>query len=164
MWLLFLISKTIATLKLGFKSFIELTAGVWELIVRKHFFVLWKLPTYEISNIWSKVDFHLSELTGQTIPTLMRISLLIKTLQPDQSNPKIVCTKEMVFQQKLLEKAYFHCQNDLSGNCLAGQFWLLETVHVTTVHATCYLVVRSKRFVSQGNSNIIHSLLTDLRV
>ena len=38
---------------------------------------------------------------------LMRISLLIKTIQPDQSNPKIVCTKEMVLQQKLLEKAYF---------------------------------------------------------
>ena len=37
----------------------------------------------------------------------MRISLLIKTLQPDQSNPKLVCPKEMFFQQKLLEKAYF---------------------------------------------------------
>ena len=36
----------------------------------------------------------------------MRISLLIKTLLPDQSNPKLVCPKEMVFQQKLLEKAY----------------------------------------------------------
>ena len=34
----------------------------------------------------------------------------------------------------------------------------------TTAHATCYLVVGSKHFVSQGNSNIIHSLLTDLRV
>ena len=36
----------------------------------------------------------------------MRISLLIKTLLPDQSNPKLVFPKEMVFQQKLLEKAY----------------------------------------------------------
>ena len=32
--------------------------------------------------------FHLSELTGQTIPVVMRISLLIKTIHPDQSNPK----------------------------------------------------------------------------
>ena len=32
--------------------------------------------------------FHLSELTGQTIPVVMRISLLIKTIYPDQSNPK----------------------------------------------------------------------------
>ena len=31
--------------------------------------------------------FHLSELIGQTIPILMRISLSIKTIQPDQSNP-----------------------------------------------------------------------------
>ena len=31
--------------------------------------------------------FHLSELIGQTILILMRISLLIKTIQPDQSNP-----------------------------------------------------------------------------
>ena len=32
--------------------------------------------------------FHLSELTGQTIPVVMRISLLIKSIQPDMSNPK----------------------------------------------------------------------------
>ena len=32
--------------------------------------------------------FHLSELTGQTIANAMRISILIKSLQPDQSNPK----------------------------------------------------------------------------
>ena len=37
----------------------------------------------------------------------MRISLLIKTIQPDQSNTKIIYTKETVIQQKLLEKAYF---------------------------------------------------------
>ena len=28
--------------------------------------------------------FHLSELTGQTIPVIIRISLLIKTIQPDR--------------------------------------------------------------------------------
>jgi len=32
--------------------------------------------------------YHLSELTGQPIPILMRISLLIKINHPDQSNPK----------------------------------------------------------------------------
>ena len=45
----------------------------------------------------------MSELTGQSIPVAMIISLSIKTLQPDQSNPK---EGERV-QQKLFEKAYF---------------------------------------------------------
>ena len=36
----------------------------------------------------TKGTFHLSELTGQTIAVLIRISLVIKTIQPDQSNPK----------------------------------------------------------------------------
>ena len=36
----------------------------------------------------TKGAFHLSGLTGQTIPGAMIISLLIKTPQPDQSNPK----------------------------------------------------------------------------
>ena len=36
----------------------------------------------------TKGAFHLSELTGQTIPVAMRIFLLIKTLQSDQSNPE----------------------------------------------------------------------------
>ena len=34
----------------------------------------------------NKDGFHLSELTGQSIPVVMRISLLIKTIQLDQSN------------------------------------------------------------------------------
>ena len=34
----------------------------------------------------SQGAFHLSELTGQTIPVAMRISLLIKTIRSDQSN------------------------------------------------------------------------------
>ena len=38
--------------------------------------------------ILSKGAFHLPELTGQTIPVVMGNSLLIKTIQPDQSNPK----------------------------------------------------------------------------
>ena len=58
---------------------------------------------------WSKGPFHFSELTGQrTIPVAMRISLLIKTIHPDQSSLIIVCTKEMGLHQKLsAEKAYF---------------------------------------------------------
>ena len=56
----------------------------------------------------NKGGFHLLELTGQTFPVVMRILLLIKTIQLDKSNLKlIICTKEMVFLQKLLEKAYF---------------------------------------------------------
>ena len=35
-------------------------------------------------------------------------------------------TKEMVFQQKLLEKSVFHRQNDWSDYGPAGQFLLLE--------------------------------------
>ena len=36
----------------------------------------------------TKGAFQLSELTGQTIPVLMKISLLIKTIRPDQSDLK----------------------------------------------------------------------------
>ena len=36
----------------------------------------------------SKDAFHLSGFSGQTIPVVLGISLLIKTVQPDQSNPK----------------------------------------------------------------------------
>ena len=39
--------------------------------------------TYRVT----KGTFHLSQLTGQTISIATIISLLIKTLQPDQSNP-----------------------------------------------------------------------------
>ena len=40
------------------------------------------------SNSYSKGAFLLSELTGQTVPFVMRISLLIKAIQLDQSNPQ----------------------------------------------------------------------------
>ena len=32
--------------------------------------------------------FYLSELTDKTLPVVIRITLLIKTIQPDQLNPK----------------------------------------------------------------------------
>ena len=55
----------------------------------------------------TKAPFHLSELTGQHVPIVMSIYLLIKTNHLEQSNPKYYAQKEMVFQQNLLEKAYF---------------------------------------------------------
>lgn len=53
-----------------------------------------------------KGAFHLSDFPAKTIPVATIISLLIKTVLPDQSNP-IVCSKEMIFQQKPSEKAYY---------------------------------------------------------
>ena len=49
--------------------------------------------------------FHVSELTGQVIPVVMKISLLMKTIQPDQSNP----IKDGFSKKKALEKADFIC-------------------------------------------------------
>ena len=51
--------------------------------------------------------------------------------------------KEMVFQQKLLEKSIFHCQNDWSGYGPADQFWLLESALkdiFTDLELCCYLL------------------------
>ena len=47
-----------------------------------------------------------------------------------QLNPKIIaCTKEMVFQRKLLEKpmSFSNSLTDWSGNNAAGQFWQVES-------------------------------------
>ena len=79
----------------------------------------------------------LSELTSQTIPVIMRISLLLNTIQPDQSKPKKPCWKEMGFQQKLSEKAYLIVQNDWSCYGPAGQFWLLESALRLYIIITC---------------------------
>ena len=55
----------------------------------------------------------------------MRISLLIKTNHPDQLSPKYYTQKEMVFQQNLLEKAYFIAK--MSGPAMvwlaSSDFW-----------------------------------------
>ena len=53
----------------------------------------------------------------------MRISLLVKTNHPDESNPKYYAQMKWFFQQNLLEKACFIAK--MSGP--AGQFWLLES-------------------------------------
>ena len=47
----------------------------------------------------------LSELTGQTIPVAMRISLLIKTVKPIS---QILNIMHEGFQQKPFEKSRFH--------------------------------------------------------
>lgn len=41
-------------------------------------------------------------------------------------NQPIAYSKEMAFQQKLLKKSIFRCQNGWSGYDPAGQFWLFE--------------------------------------
>ena len=59
--------------------------------------------------LW-KGTFHLSELTSQTIPVVMRsVPLLNKTIQPDKSNPKYYAKKEMVSQRKSHGKPLFCC-------------------------------------------------------
>ena len=46
----------------------------------------------------------LLELIGLTIPMVMKISLLIKTIQPHMSKYVIVCMKEVIFQQNSQKK------------------------------------------------------------
>ena len=54
----------------------------------------------------------MSELTGQPIPIVMRISLLIKSNHPDQSNPKYyIMHKGDGFSTKLHRKSVFHFKN-----------------------------------------------------
>ena len=47
-----------------------------------------KQQTQHIQSSLSKGAFHLSELTCQTISVVMRNSLLMKAIKPDQSNLK----------------------------------------------------------------------------
>ena len=72
------------------------------------------------NNLEIRGAFHLSQLTGQPIPILMRISLLIKT-----NHPKILYTEEIVFQLNLFEKAYFIARK--SGPAMvrpaSSEFW-----------------------------------------
>ena len=60
------------------------------------FYVFYRLLS--MTHFREKGAFHLSKLTGQPIPIEMRISLLIKTNHPDQSNPRYDAQKEIVFQ------------------------------------------------------------------
>ena len=54
----------------------------------------------------------------------MRISLLIKAITLDQSNPKQHPRSRKSFFIKNYWKSLFHVQNGRSGHCPAGQFWL----------------------------------------
>ena len=56
------------------------------------------------------------------------------------------------FSAKTLGKSLFDCQNDWSGNGLAGQFLLLETVHLTTAS------LRSKRFLASSSRKLEREL------
>ena len=58
-------------------------------------------------NCETKGSFHFSKLTGQTILVVMRISLFIKKYLAKSVKSEIAYLKEVVFQPKLLEKAYF---------------------------------------------------------
>ena len=68
------------------------------------------------------------------------------------------------FSAKSLGKSLFDCQNDWSGNGLAGQFLLLETVHLTTAslrHLTTASLrhlttasLRSKRLLASSSRKL----------
>ena len=65
-------------------------------------------------------------MTGQTIPVVTRILLLIKTIQPDPSNPKYYARRRWFFSKNCWEKpiSLSKCR---TSHGLAGQFWLLES-------------------------------------
>ena len=78
----------------------------------QHIVIVWRLFVrdfqYSRRSCWlwnePKGAFHLSELTGQTIPVVMRILLLIKTFQPDPSNPKYYARRRWFFNKNCWEK------------------------------------------------------------
>ena len=64
---------------------------------------------------------NLSEMTGQPIPIIKKILVLIKTNNPDQSNAKH-CTQRKWFSAKPLGKCRLHLKNVWFSLGLAGQF------------------------------------------
>ena len=64
------------------------------------------------------------------------------------------------FSAKTLGKSLFDCQNDWSGNGLAGQLLLLETVHLTTasLHHLTTASLRSKRFLASSSRKLEREL------
>ena len=64
---------------------------------------------------------NLSEMTGQPIPIIMRILVLIKTNRPDQSKANII-HKGNGFSAKPLGKCLLYFKNVWFGLGLAGQF------------------------------------------
>ena len=75
-----------------------------------------------------------SELSGHTLPVVLGISLLIKTIQQRSVKSWIVSTKDR-FQQKLLEKAYFAGYRSLDKS---DRYWYFTQF-------TGYMQARSQR-------------------
>ena len=81
-------------------------------------FAIFFLPT--LSSIEANGAFHFSELTGQTIPVLSKLSSQICQILDSMHEGDSVSAKT-------LGKSIFHSQNDWSGYGSAGLFWLLES-------------------------------------
>ena len=83
-----------------------------------------------ISTIISSGAFHLSELTSQPIPIVMRISLKIKTNHPDQSNPKYYAQGRWFFSKPLAKSLFFIAK--MSGLTMiqlaSSDFWKVPLV------------------------------------
>ena len=62
----------------------------------------------------------------------------------------IVCTKKMVFPQKLLKRP-FHFQTDWSGNGAAGQFWQMDWAPLASFW--------KREFLELGNCLCLHSFI-----
>ena len=76
-----------------------------------------------------KGSFHLSEMTGQAFAVVTRNSFLIKTIQPAIKS-WIACKKQIIFLEKLLEKAHFIVKMTGPAIVTADQFWLLKSNEV----------------------------------
>ena len=80
-------------------------------------------------HVQSKGSFHLSKMTGQAFPVVTRNSFLIKTIRPAIKS-WIACKKQIIFLEKLLEKAHFIVKMTGPAIVTADQFWLLKSNEV----------------------------------
>ena len=97
--------------------------------------------------------FHLSELTGQTLSAVMRISLLIKL--PTQISQILNGIQEGDnVSAKNLGKSRFPCQNDWCGYGPASQFWQMERALSVTV-VIYYKTLRNNMLYVPGLQSII---------
>ena len=89
--------------------------------------------------IWDSIHINIHNLralsmTGQTIPVVIRILLLIKTIQPDPSNPKYYARRRWFFSKNCWEKpiTLSKCR---TSHGLAGQVWLLESALTSAIRS-----------------------------
>ena len=80
-------------------------------VFKLNFLIVSKVTTFCLWRIWvhallSWGAFHLSELTGQTISVITRISLLV-TIQSDQSDPKSHAWRKWCFNKTLGKKHFW---------------------------------------------------------